>query len=260
MSDKKVKYIPNPDGSMPIMSHFDELRKRLTRAVIVVAVMVFVLFIFREQCIAIFTRLLPADVHLVNLSFIDGVAVTFTICLTLSVIVSSPYIFYQLFAFIRPALSDKEKRGVYLGVPFVTGLFLLGVAFAYFIALPFALNFLFNFAQGLGMELLPNAKDYIYLILRVLLLMGLMFEMPVVFFVLAHFGIVKKGTLNKHWRIMIVLSFVLGALITPTIDPISQSVVAAAIMGLYWFSIFLVNIAAKNREKRLAKEVAAALS
>ena len=258
MSEQQVKYVPNADGSMPIMSHFGEMRKRLLRAVLAVAILAVVVFLFRDFFLGLFTRLLPEKLDLIALGMIDAISIAFTVSLTMAVIFASPYIFYQLFAFIKPALTDKEKRVVYLAVPFVSGLFLLGVSFAYFIALPFALEFLAGFGTN-WVDLTPTAKEFINLVLRVLLLMGLVFEMPIAFMVLAHFGIVKKGVLNKYRRIMIVVAFVLGALITPTIDPISQTVVACAIYALYEFSIVLVSIAANNRQKRLEKELLASM-
>jgi len=249
-----------PGGAMPISGHFGEMRKRLFKMVIGVAVGTVIAFIFYDPYITNFLLWpKPDGVDLQAIEVMETISVLFTVSLMCGIIIAMPYILYQLFAFIKPALTDKEKRYVYMAVPAIAGLFLLGVAFTYFIALPPALNFLMGFAPA-EVLVAPQYKNYISIVTRMLLVMGICFELPLLFMVLASFGVIKKGFLGKWLKIWIIIAFILAAIITPTMDPINQSIIAGALIVLYLASIWLVDLAAGGRERRLKKEAAAELA
>jgi sec-independent protein translocase protein TatC len=144
-------------------------------------------------------------------------------------------------------LRPGERRWLYGTVVGATGLFLGGVAFAYYVALPPALDFLLNFGDDLAE---PNIRvgSYIDFVTRLLFWTGVSFETPLVIMFLARFGIVRAGQLLGWWRIAIVAAFVIAAIVTPTWDPVTQSLVAGPIIALYFVGIVLAAIVQPRRK------------
>jgi sec-independent protein translocase protein TatC len=163
------------------------------------------------------------------------------VSLVAGIIVAMPYLVYQFFMFVSPALSRKEKRYVYLILPWVTLMFAGGVAFGYFILVPPATKFLISFGSEIAT---PQIKigNYISVVTRLLLAIGLVFEMPVVTSFLARLGIITSKWLASRRRTAIIVAFILAAIITPTFDPINQSLVAAPLVILYEMSIWLAKL------------------
>jgi len=158
-----------------------------------------------------------------------------------------PFLVYQLFAFVAPALTRKEKGYILKILPFIVFMFLAGVAFAYYIALPPTLNFLITFMPGLA-ETTPRISDYVNVVTRLILSVGLVFETPIIIMFLARMGIVSPQWLAKRRKIWIVLAFVISAFITPTIDPIMQTVIALPLIILLELSIILSRFVYKKNE------------
>jgi sec-independent protein translocase protein TatC len=142
----------------------------------------------------------------------------------------------QLFLFVAPGLKRAEKRWIYLALPATTGLFLSGVAFAWFIMVPAALDFLRDFESDIFR---PEwtAERYIAFLTSLLFWIGAAFEMPVVVFVLARLGVLGPSLLIRNWRLAVVIMTVLAALITPTIDPFNMLLVMAPLLILYLISV-----------------------
>jgi sec-independent protein translocase protein TatC len=153
-----------------------------------------------------------------------------------------PFIIYELVMFLNPALKSKEKKYLYLLLPAVVIFFALGVSFAYSMLLPPALNFLLTFGGDIARPLI-TVGNYVSIIIRLLFSLGLVFEIPVVIFFLSKMGIVTPGWLAKNRKFALIVAFILGAAITPTIDPINQTLVAAPIIVLYEVSIWLSKLA-----------------
>jgi sec-independent protein translocase protein TatC len=153
-----------------------------------------------------------------------------------------PYITFQLFMFIAPGLTRKEKRYIYLALPATTGLFLIGVSFAWFIMVPTALGFLSDFQSDV-FRAEWTAERYIAFLTSLLFWIGVAFEMPVVVFVLARLGIMGPRPLIHNWRLAVVLMTIVAALITPTVDPFNMLLVIAPLLVLYLISIGLATIA-----------------
>src|SRR5690606_4856881 len=152
------------------------------------------------------------------------------------------YITLQLFLFIAPGLNRKEKRWIYLALPATTALFLIGVAFAWFIMIPAALGFLQDFESEI-FRAQWTAERYIAFLTSLLFWIGVAFEMPVVVFVLARLGIVGPQPLLRNWRLAVVLICIAAAMITPTVDPFNMLLVIAPLLVLYLLSIGLAMIA-----------------
>ena len=155
---------------------------------------------------------------------------------------------YQALRFVTPALRGGEKVWLYLTVLGSTGLFLSGVAFAYYVALPPALDFLLNFGEDIAE---PNIRvaSYIDFVTRLLFWTGVTFQTPILIMYLARFRVVRANQLVRWWRIAIVLAFVVAAVVTPTWDPITQSLVAGPIIVLYFVGIVLAWFVQPRRPK-----------
>jgi len=169
-------------------------------------------------------------------------------CLTAGFIIAMPFIVYQFFAFLAPALRTSEKRYVYTALPFIGGLFLAGVAFAYYVALPAALNFLLTFGSDIASPEI-RISNYINIVTRLLVAVGISFEMPIIIMVLARVGIVTPEWLAGKRKIWLVVAFILGALITPTFDPINQTIIAIPLIILYEVSIILARIVRRRKKE-----------
>src|SRR5690349_13429751 len=184
---------PQEEEGMSLMEHLVELRNRLVRAGLgVMAGMAVGAFLVMgpPQALSWMIRSLR-----VTSTQAVGTAETFTtymtVALAIGVIVAMPVIVYQLIAFIVPALLPHEKRFVYIALPFVTGCFLGGIAFGWYITVPAALTFLLNFGDPELIKTEPQISDLISVVTRFLLINGLVFEMPVIIYVLARLGVVS---------------------------------------------------------------------
>jgi sec-independent protein translocase protein TatC len=148
-------------------------------------------------------------------------------------------IVYQGLRFVSPGLNPNERRWLYATVFGATVLFLSGVAFAYYVALPPALDFLLGFGGGDLAKPELRIGSYVDFVTRLLFWTGVSFQTPLIVMYLSRFGIVSAGQLLRWWRFAIVAAFVVAAIVTPTIDPVTQSLVAGPIIVLYFLGIVL---------------------
>lgn len=178
----------------------------------------------------------------------------FTVVLVSGLIIAFPYVFYQFWRFIKPALTTKEltkTRGVIFWVSF---LFFTGVLFGYFVVAPYALNFFFHFQLDEIIENRWTINSYIDMMLPLVLGSGLAFQLPLVIFFLAKIGIVNAGYLAKVRKYAIVVIFIVAGIITPGPDVVSQLAVALPLLLLYEISIILARRVDKERAEDEAKE------
>ena len=235
------------DKKLSILDHLKEFRHRLIRIVIAVAVTSLLSFIFYEQIFNILIA--PAqDINLIYIEMTEMLGTIMRVCLVSGIILAMPYITYQVIMFISPALTSREKKMVYLILPWVTLMFASGVYFSYSILVPRITAFLLTFGSEIA---LPQIKigNYVSIVTRLLLTVGLVFEMPLLTTFLARIGIITPRWLASKRRAAIILSFILAAMITPTIDPVNQTLVAAPLVVLYEMSIWLAKLVAKKRTK-----------
>lgn len=235
------------DNKMPISGHFGEMRSRFFHSVIAVVIFTTIAFIFWKQIYAVLLYPAPEGFQLQSIEMMETLSNVFKVCITTGVIISMPYLIYQLFAFLSPALTSKEKRYVFTAVPFIGILFLGGVVFAYFVALPPAIEFLTGFGADV-VETVPRVKDYINIVTRMLLVVGLTFETPLILMVLSAIGVVTPDWLASKRKIWLVLAFVIAAMVTPTMDPITQTSIAAPLIVLYELSIWLTRLVRKRKK------------
>jgi len=172
---------------------------------------------------------------------LEGWATYFRVSLLLGVAIAMPVFIYQILAFVSPGLTATERRWV---IPIVIGAslsFLAGCAFAYYVELPPALGFLLKPPNDIGEPLISVSK-YFDFVTRLMLVTGLVFELPLVVMGFAKLGVVRSRQLLGWWRPAIVVAFVVAAVVTPSIDPVTQSLVAGPIIALYFAGILLAKL------------------
>jgi len=236
---------------MSLMQHLEELRRMLIHSVIGLVVGMGIAWGFYsriEQIIAApITRL---GLHLTQLHPTDAVNFAVKISLYGGAIIASPYILYQVWKFISPGLYTKEKRYV---IPFMlstVGLFLTGLYIAYHFVLPAAMPVLL-FQFGRNFTQMITIDDYMQFFMAVILGLGVTFELPVLVFFLAIFGIVDAGFMIRQARYAILLIFLISAVICPLPDPISMCIFASPLLILYAVSIGVAYIFnPKSRKKK----------
>jgi sec-independent protein translocase protein TatC len=228
------------EAPQPLLEHLRELRTRLLRSVLVLIAAVLLSVVFTSLLLKYLIQ--PYGKELQVLGPTESVMMYFRVALLAGAVLASPYITFQLFMFIAPGLHRREKRVIYLALPATTGLFLTGVAFAWFIMTPAAFKFLRDFESGV-FRAEWTAELYIRFLTSLLFWIGVAFEMPVVIFVLARLGVLGPQALIRNWRLAVVLSTVAAALITPTVDPFNMLLVLGPLLVLYAISIGLAAIA-----------------
>ncbi|MCZ7541918.1 MAG: twin-arginine translocase subunit TatC [Anaerolineae bacterium] len=225
---------------LTLLDHLNDLRGRLMRALAALVIGLLLAVVFTERLLKYLIT--PYGTELQVLGPTESVVIYFRVALLAGAIFAMPYITLQLFLFIAPGLTRREKRWVYLALPATTGLFLVGVAFAWFIMVPAALGFLQDF-QSEVFRAEWTADRYIAFLTSLLFWIGVAFELPVVVFVLARLGIMGPRPLIRNWRLAVVLMTIVAALITPTVDPFNMLLVVAPLIVLYLISIGLAVIA-----------------
>lgn len=229
-------------GVMGFFDHIEELRKRLIRALLSVLVALAFAVFFTNPVIAFMKQ--SYGERLLLLDPTDSIVVFFRVALMLSAIIASPMITYQILMFIFPGLTRKEKRWLLLSMPAVTALFLLGVLFTWFYLIPFYIDFLKNFQADI-FQVQWTADNYIGFLTAVVFWHAAAFETPVIFYVLARMGLVTSRSMIRYWRHAIVIAAIIAAFITPTVDPLTMTVVMVVLLGLYFVSVILVFLASR---------------
>ena len=235
------------DKRLTVLEHISEFRRRLIRGVIAVSVTTVISFIFAKQIFEILKS--PAgEINLIFIEMTEMIGTYMRVSLVSGIILAMPYLVYQLIMFISPALTHREKKRVYLILPWIALMFIGGVIFAYFILVPPAVKFLITFGSDIAT---PQIKigNYISIVSRLLLSIGLVFEMPVLTTFLTRLGIITPKWLSDKRKPAIILAFILAAIITPTFDPVNQILVAAPLIILYEISIWLAKLVQRKPAK-----------
>ncbi len=240
---------PEPEAEqgrvLTILGHLQELRYRLMVMAGALVVGVGVSFWPLTGWFINFLKQ-PAESRVENFELfffepLEGWTTYFRVSLLLGIAIAMPVFVYQLLAFLGPGLTKGERRWLY---PIVVGAslsFVGGAAFAYYIELPPALGFLLNPPADIG-EPIISVRKYIDFVTRLLLVTGLVFELPLIVMGLAKVGVVTSRKLLGWWRYAIVVAFVAAAVVTPSIDPVTQSLVAGPIIVLYFTGIVLAKL------------------
>ncbi len=241
------------DGGRPmtILEHLQELRTRLIWCVIGLVVGVVISTIFTHQLLEFLIQ--PAkdrapEAHIVSNKVLGNFTTYFKVSLLGGLIIAMPVFVYQALMFVLPGLTPQEKKWV---LPIVFGIFVcfaIGVAFAYYVTLPPAMSFLLNFNKDTA-ENFITITDYIDFTTRMLFWIGVTFETPIFILALASFGVITGRKLLSWWRYVIVLAFLIAAIVTPTPDPLTQTLVAVPMLGLYGIGVVLAFLFGRDRRR-----------
>ncbi len=243
MSDQKIE----EKKEMTFFDHIGELRTRLVYSLLGVGIGAIFSYYFISDIFAILAE--PYfDSFPENTLIGTGPAEAFLLRLKASIlssiIITSPYLFYQIWLFIAPGLLENEKK---LFIPFVsatTFLFLIGVFFCYFVVLPFTFDFFFKQYKAIGVSPTIRITEHLTLIAKALLGFGAVFQMPILAFFLGRVGILTDKKLIAWFRHAIVVIFVVGAILTPP-DVLTQLLMAGPLICLYGISILIVRYTQK---------------
>ena len=241
--------------TMTFWDHLDELRSVIIRVLVVTGLAAVVAFCLKDELFAIVLaprssdfityRLMgvePFIVHLMNTDLTEQFMIHMKTAMYAGVLVASPYIIYMLFRFVSPALYDKEKRYATLlcGSGYV--MFILGTAINYFLIFPLTVKFLGTYQVSPDVANMLTLQSYMDTLLMMSLVMGIIFELPVVSWILGRMGLVNAQMMQSMRRHAIVAILVVAAIITPTTDAFTLLVVALPIWLLYELSIVIVRI------------------
>ncbi len=252
---KKKEYRKKKEASkdkQPVMSHLEELRKRLITCAIAIGVGFALSYGFKEKLFKILTspleKLMQSGDKLIYTSLPEAFFTYIKVSFLFGILIASPVIIYQLWAFIAPGLYKKEKS-TFLPIIFLSSLFFAaGSLFGYFVVFPLGFKFFLSFATE-TIRPLPSMKEYLSFAAKLLLAFGVCFELPLVLTALAKLGIVSVAFLKKNRKYALLLFFVTSAILTPP-DIISQVMLAIPLALLYELSIFGAKIFGKKKEDK----------
>ena len=248
------------ERQLTISQHLQELRKRILISGTAVVIGAVAALVFYEDIIELL--LLPADrltseegpARLIYTELTEMVAVTVRVSILGGLVLAFPVVLYEAIMFVAPGLTKRERRFLLAFMPGVVLSFIGGVAFGYFVLIPPAVNFLLSWGSDLATPMI-RIGNYVSIMVTLLFWLGVVFETPVVMFLLAKLGIVSWRQFARWRRYWILVSFILGALITPTFDPVNQALVAVPLIVLYELGIWLSRLAARSKPQRAPEAV-----
>ncbi|MFA5794410.1 MAG: twin-arginine translocase subunit TatC [Candidatus Brocadiia bacterium] len=235
--------------------HLDELRKRLIYSAIFFSVCLAVCFIFQNKIMEIICcpHFKATNSLLKAFGPAERFVVYFKAVMIASALMATPFALYQLWKFISAGLYEKEKKYVLFYAPFSLGLFVAGVLFGYYLFIPPTLKILYYYGDNAVVESLINFNEYFSVFVMLTLLLGLVFELPLLMLFLVQIKIINPKTYTSQIKAAILIAFILAAIITPTGDPITQTLVAVPLLLLYGLGI-VISFIYKYKTNRLDKE------
>jgi sec-independent protein translocase protein TatC len=242
LGDTLAATMENPRALLP---HINALRQHLLRSVLAMIITTAISFLFVRDILDYLAAPLAGGIHeLVAIDVTENIGTVMRVTLLSGFTIALPYVIFEIWLFVAPALRIRSRIRGLMAIPAAIFLFVGGMAFAFFIMLPTALPFLFNF---MGLSTQPRPSSYYNFVTLIMFWIGVTFEYPLVIYLLANLGIVKAQTLARQWRLAIVIIAILAAAITPTVDPVNMGLVMAPMTVLYFVSIGLAFLAQRNR-------------
>lgn len=240
------------NGRMSFLDHLDELRTRLVRSLLAVVAGFVLAFAFIEQIFAFIMRplqeVLPDGGKLVYTEPAEAFLLYMKVAALVGLILATPVVLYQVWMFVAPGLYANEKKFAIPFVVFATLFFVAGAAFSHYMVFPWAWRFFAGFTTDY-MQFMPRIQPVFSLYVKLMLAMGVVFQLPTVVFFLARVGLVTAKFLLKNIKYAVLIIFVIAAVITPTADPVTQSLVAGPMILLYGLSILIAWVFQKRKPK-----------
>jgi len=232
------------DERADILIHLEELRNRILRGLLYIGLgAVAGWYLYQPVLFPLLTnpvRLPLARIggKMIFLGLMEPFMIRFQVALIAGFILASPLVFYELWAFVAPGLTQRERQSVRPLLPAAVGLFFAGVAFGFWL-MPVFISWMLSFTPK-GVDLRPSLNATIVLLAKIYLAFGLSFELPVVVIFLARVGILNSETMIRRWREAIFIIFVIAAIVTPTWDMFTMTICALPMVALYLGSIGVV--------------------
>ena len=227
---------PDAQTEQPLRDHLQEFRKRLIICLVVVAIAALACYNYVDDIIALLSG--PAG----KLYFMNPSEVFFTymeIALYAGILFTLPVLLYEVWAFVAPALWPEERRAVLVILPTAVILFYVGLVFAYYLVIPAAVTFFMGFATQ-TLQPMFSLESYLSFILALTLPFGFIFELPLIVVFLAKIGLVTGDFLKGKRKILIVIAFIFAAVVSPTTDIFTQTMIVVPLIVLYEISLFIV--------------------
>ncbi len=266
------------ESEMSFLDHLEVMRWHLLRSILAVVIMALVAFVFKE---IVFDKIIlaPKEPHfptnrwlcqlgeilglericinqnpfsLQTVKMAEQFSMHIIVSMVAGVVVAFPYVFFEIWRFIIPALYDKEKQTANGAVFFTSLLFILGVAFGYYIISPLSVNFLGNYKVSESVISAPTLRSYVQTITSVVLASGLVFQLPILIYFLSKVGLVTPSFLKRYRRHSLILIVTLSAIITPP-DVFSQVLVALPLMVLYEIGISISKRIVRQQDEAMAE-------
>jgi sec-independent protein translocase protein TatC len=288
MSDTKKKSLlgaikekgKSLEAEMSFFDHIDVLRKHLLRGILVIVIFTcgafwFSDFIFHEvimgpknpdfwtyrmmcKLAAALPNLIGSDfcithidAKIINTEMAGQFTLQINACLMVGIILGIPYLLFEIWLFIKPALHDKERKSASGFVFFASSLFIIGLLFGYYVVCPLSINFLTNFTVSKEIENTFTISSYLSSVATLTIGSGIIFQLPVVIFILSKVGVMTPAFMRQKRRYAVVIILIIAAIVTPTPDIITMLVVAFPLFILYEVSIFISANIEKKRNKEL---------
>lgn len=235
------------DKELTLVEHLEELRRRIMVSLILIAAIGIFAFPFAPKMLAILKT--PSSGIIGKLVFFnpqEAFLIHIKIAFFMGLAISMPVIMYQLWAFISPAIEYKTKKHGLLFLLSSVGAFIGGASFGFLVLLPAALKFLLSFS-GDTLEPVISVSSYISFVLGLTLGCGLVFEMPVLSFLLSKMGIINHRVLRRAWKYAVIAIFIIAAIVTPTPDVFNMTILAIPMLFLYELSIWASKFSGKKR-------------
>jgi sec-independent protein translocase protein TatC len=238
-------------GQMSFLDHLEELRKRIINSLIGVGIAFGVCYWLRDALYRAVQRPInrAGITSLVASTVQEGFNLELKLAVMAAVFLASPFVLGQVWLFISPGLYKHERRYALPFIFFSSLLFVTGGLFGYFVAFPFALQFLLDWEKNMGLTTLINVSEYFDLFIMVELGLAVIFEIPAVIFVLARIGLVSGPFLLRNTRYAILVSFIVAAVITPTTDIPNMMMMAVPMVLLYMLGVLVAYVFGKKRTK-----------
>lgn len=241
------------EGLMPLLEHLGELRKRLIYVMIVLTLSLVLGIAIAEPAYNFLMSQKPANtLSLHTFSLWDGIGMYMKIAFVIALIVTLPFIAFQLWSFVKPALRPNEQRSTLKYVPFALIMFLIGLAFAYFVVFPLAFEFTRTIAGHLNLEETYGIVQYFSFMFGILIPISLLFELPLLIMFLTAIRILNPKRLRKMRRLAYFILAVIGVVVTPP-DFISDILVVIPLITLYELSLFMSDVVYKKQQIADAK-------
>lgn len=243
-------------GRMSLLDHLDELRRRLLYSLIAVAVAFFACWTFVDEIFTVLERpvlrFLPEGEKLAIFGVPDAFLLYFKVATLAALFVAAPFLLYQAWLFIAPGLYRRERRWAAAFVVVGSFFFAAGGVFAYYVAVPFSVEFLLGL--GSRFEQVIAVDRFLRFEMTLILGLGVMFELPLFIFALAGMGVVTPGFLMRHFRWAVLAIFVLAAIITPTPDVVNLCIFALPTLLLYLLGVAAAAVVQRSRRRAKAQE------